>query len=163
VGSELVIFDVNRLHRLTPFIPAATESPLAQLEASTGLPYRLTVISNRADSDSAQVEERSRAARASTIELRPLQMEWSAGVYSLAHVAIPFAPNDPVYGTGDRPQGAYRGLPLGALQPRGETHLLTVPLGNLMRLRHNPFITYLEQRIIEDIDRLLPRDGNEEP
>lgn len=29
VGSELVIFDVNRLHRLTPFIPAATESPLA--------------------------------------------------------------------------------------------------------------------------------------
>jgi alpha-beta hydrolase superfamily lysophospholipase len=161
VGSELVIFDVNRLHRLTPFIPAATESPLAQLEASTGLPYRLTVISNKADSDSAQVEERSRAPHASAIELSPLQMEWPVGVYSLAHVAIPFAPNDPVYGTGDHPQGAYRGLPLGALQPRGETHLLTVPLGNLMRLRHNPFITYLEQRIIEDIDRLLPRDGNE--
>jgi alpha-beta hydrolase superfamily lysophospholipase len=161
-GSELVIFDVNRLHRLTPFIPAATDSPLAQLEASTDLPYRLTVISNAAD-DAARVEERSRAPRASTTESRPLQVAWPDGVYSLAHVAIPFAPDDPVYGAGDDLQGSYRGLPLGALQPRGETHLLTASLGQLMRLRHNSFFAYVAQRIVEDIDSVLPRDSRGEP
>jgi hypothetical protein len=162
-GSELVIFDVNRLHRLTPFIPAATESPLEQLEASGDLPYRLTVITNAADSDSAQVEARSRAPRTSTTESSPLQMAWPRGVYSLAHVAIPFATDDPVYGSGDEEQYDYRGLPLGALQPRGETHLLTAPLGQLMRLRHNPFFAYVEQRVIEEIDSVLPHDRRGEP
>jgi hypothetical protein len=78
-------------------------------------------------------------------------------------VAIPFAPDDPVYGVSDDPQGPYQGLPLGALQPRGETRLLTAPLGQLMRLRHNPFFTYVAQRIVEDIDSVLPRDSGREP
>ena len=154
-GSELVIFDVNRLDRLTPFIPAATESPLEQLEASGDLPYRLTVITNAADSDSTQVEARSRAPRTSTTESNPLQMTWPDGVYSLAHVAIPFAPDDPVYGASDDPQGRYHGLPLGALQPRGESHLLTAPLSQLMRLRHNPFFSYVERRIVDEIDNAM--------
>ena len=160
-GSELVIFDVNRLHRLTPFIPAAGESPLEQLQAGTDLPYRLTVITNAAG-DGAQVQERSRAPRSATTESRPLRMAWPEGVYSLAHVAIPFAPDDPVYGSGEERQGGYQGLPLGALQPRGETRLLTAPLGQLMRLRHNPFFAYLEQRIVEDIDNMLSRDSGGE-
>jgi alpha-beta hydrolase superfamily lysophospholipase len=154
VDSELIIFDVNRFDRLMPFIPAANASPLGQLEASADLPYRLTVITNVA-SDSAQVGERSKAPRSSTIDSRPLQMAWPHGVYSLAHVAIPFAPDDPVYGTGDDQHGSYHGLLLGALQPRGETHLLTAPLGQLMRLRHNPFFAYVEQRIDGGIDQML--------
>jgi len=156
-GSELVIFDVNRLHRLTPFIPAAIESPLEQLEAGTDLPYRLTVITNTAK-DTAQVQERSRAPHSSTTESSTLPMAWPHSVYSLAHVAIPFAPDDPVYGTGDDRQDSYHGLPLGALQPRGETRLLTVSLGQLMRLRHNPFFSYLEQRVAGAVDAVLQRD-----
>ena len=154
VGSELVIFDVNRLHRLMPFIPAATESPLEQLETSTDLPYRLTVITN-ADNDSAKVEERSRAPRSNATESKPLQMAWPRGVYSLAHVAIPFAPDDPVYGIGDDRQGGYLGLPLGSLQPRGETRLLTAPLSQLMRLRHNPFFSYVGQRVAGEIENTM--------
>jgi hypothetical protein len=38
---------------------------------------------------------------------------------------------------------------MGALQPRGETHLLIAPVGQLMRLRHNPFFAYVERRVIE--------------
>jgi hypothetical protein len=90
-------------------------------------------------------------------------MAWPRGVYSLAHVAIPFAPDDPVYGTGDGQQGHYHGLPLGALQPRGETHLLTAPLSQLMRLRHNPFFAYVEQRIVGEIDQALQRDSRGRP
>ena len=154
VGSELVIFDVNRLHRLTPFIPAAVESPLDQLESGTDLPYRLTVITN-AESDSVQVEERSRAPHSDATESTALQMAWPGSVYSLAHVAIPIAPDDPVYGTGADRQGGYHGLPLGSLQPRGETRLLTVSLSQLMRLRHNPFFGYMEQRVAGEIDNTM--------
>ena len=113
------------------------------------------MITNAADSDSTQVEERSRAPRSSTTESNPLQMTWPDGVYSLAHVAIPFAPDDPVYGAGDDPQGRYHGLPLGALQPRGESHLLTAPLGQLMRLRHNPFFSYVERRVVDEVDNAM--------
>jgi alpha-beta hydrolase superfamily lysophospholipase len=154
VGSELVIFDVNRLDRLTPFIPAANASPLKQLEASTDLPYRLTVITNAAG-NSAEVAENTRAPRSSETVSSPLQLWWPRGVYSLAHVAIPFAPDDPVYGTGKGEQDSYHGLPLGALQPRGETHLLTAPLSQLMRLRHNPFFDYVEWRVGVEIDNAL--------
>jgi len=153
-GSELVIFDVNRMHRLIPFIPAATESPLEQLEASTDLPYRLTVITNAA-SDTAQLEERSRAPRSGETRSRPLSLAWPHGVYSLAHVAIPFPSDDPVYGTGKSGRGNYQGLPLGALQPHGETRLLTASLSQLMRLRYNPFFTYVEQRVVGEIDNAM--------
>ena len=162
VDSELVVFDVNRSDQLTPFIPASNASPLERLEASADLPYRLTVITNVA-SDSAQVGERSKAPRSSIIDSRPLQMAWPHGVYSLAHVAIPFAPDDPVYGTGDDQHGSYHGLLLGALQPRGETHLLTASLGQLMRLRHNPFFAYVEQRIDGEIDQMLQRSSRAYP
>lgn len=147
-GSELVIFDVNRVDRLAAFIPAVRELPLDQLEASADLPYRLTVITNVA-TDSEQVAQHTQAPRSNTIESTPLQLTWPRGAYSLTHVAIPFSPDDPVYGADDSPQGSYRGLPLGALQPRGETHLLTAPLSQLMRLRHNPFFAYIEQRLSE--------------
>jgi alpha-beta hydrolase superfamily lysophospholipase len=154
-GSALVIFDANRVDRLTPFIPAASESPLERLEASTDLPYRLTVITNIAK-HAAQVQEKSRAPRSGATESRPLPMAWPRGVYSLSHVAVPFAPDDPVYGSsGDARKNDYDGLPLGALQPRGETRVLTVPLSELMRLRHNPFYAYVEQRVSDEIETVL--------
>jgi len=154
VGSELIIFDVNRFDQLAPLIPAANESPLQRLEARADLPYRLTVITN-VSGDSQQVVQRTKALRSTTIDSGPLQMEWPLNVYSLTHVAIPFAPDDPVYGTGDDRQGPYRGLPLGSLQPRGETHLLTAPLSQLMRLRHNPFFAYVAHRVVGEMDKAL--------
>jgi len=45
----------------------------------------------------------------------------------------------------------------GRLQPRGETHYLTVPLSQLMRFRHNPLFAYVEQRILSVIDQVLGR------
>jgi hypothetical protein len=57
----------------------------------------------------------------------------------------------------------YIGLPLGRLQPRGESYLLTAPLSQIMRLRHNPFFGYLKQRIVMEIDHLLMREKKENP
>jgi len=98
--SELIIFDVNRADQIEPLIPAANKNPLQQLETRTDLPYRLTVITNVAG-DSSQLTQRSKAPRSNTVNDKPLQMAWPRNVYSLSHLAIPFAPDDPVYGIGD--------------------------------------------------------------
>ena len=156
-SSELVVFDVNRFDQLAPFIPAAIDAPLERLEARSDLPYRLTVITNVAQ-DSELVAQRTKAPRSNTINSTALSFAWPRGVYSLSHVAIPFSPDDPVYGAGQRTTSTYEGLPLGTLQPRGETRLLTVPLSQLLRLRHNPFFTYLERRVMAEIDDTLRRD-----
>lgn len=150
-GSELVIFDINRLDLLSSFIPKAKKVPLDLLEARTDLPYRLTVITNTAG-DTRQVASRTRATRSADVHSTVLDMEWPISVYSLTHVAIPFSPDDPVYGSGANAGDSYHGLTLGALEPRGETSLLTAPLSQLMRLRHNPFFPYLERRIIMEIE-----------
>ena len=88
-------------------------------------------------------------------------MAWPPDVYSLTHVAVPFAPDDPVYGRGENINGTYRGLPLGSLKPHGETHLLTAPLSQLMRLRHNPFFGYLEHRVEMEIEDVLGGDARQ--
>jgi hypothetical protein len=63
-------------------------------------------------------------------------------------VAIPFPVDDPLYGLepGVTPYGSRR---LGALSPRGEKAVLTVPVDTLMRVMSNPFYPYLERRLLE--------------
>jgi hypothetical protein len=101
------------------------------------------------------VAAHSRAAHSTTSESTPLNLEWPANVYSLSHVAIPFAPDDPIYGDGSVASETYRGLRLGALQPRGETSVLAVSMSQAMRLRHNPFFSYEEERIRGLIDDVV--------
>ena len=150
-GNELVIFDVNRADRLKPFYPAGDAASLERLENRSDLPYRLTIITN-ATPDSPSLARRTRAPRSQVVATTDLDLVWPPGVYSLSHVAIPFSPDDPVYGSVENPGGAYRGLPFGRLQPRGETHYLVAPLSQLMRLRHNPFFAFIEQRLVAKID-----------
>ncbi len=152
--SELVIFDVNRFDPLVPFIPVANASPLLKLKANADLPYRLTVITN-VSGVSQEVAEKTKPPHTAAINTRLLGMTWPPGVYSLSHVAIPFSPDDPVYGNGRAVGTEYQGLPLGALSPRGETRLLIAPVDQLMRLRYNPFFSYIEARVEEEISESL--------
>ena len=149
--SELVIFDVNRSNAFAGFMPATKEEPLEKLEASAERSYRLAVIGNVAP-NSTFVAARSRAAHAHESVSTPLGLEWPPNVYSLSHVAIPFAPDDPIYGTAAVASPTYSGLRLGALQPRGETSVLTVSSSQILRLRHNPFFAYIQQRLDASID-----------
>ncbi len=155
-GNELVIFDVNRHDQATAFYPSGDAATLDALEKRSDLPYRLTIIANAAP-DSSHVAQRTKEPRSSDVNTSALDMAWPPSVYSLAHVAIPFAPDDPVYGSEKDPDGVYKGVPIGSIQPRGETHYLTVPLSQLMRLRHNPFFTYVEKRVTAGIDDVLEK------
>jgi hypothetical protein len=85
--------------------------------------------------------------------VRPLGLQWPAGVYSLSHVAVPFPADDWVYGR--PPEGAVgHGVQLGLVEARGERDLLRVPASQLIRLRANPFWGYVEERIRGAVDEL---------
>jgi hypothetical protein len=145
--SELVIFDINRDARIRDFFRTDPADRLRALTGRTSTPYRLTAISN-VDPATDELEEWSRPAGAADPIITPLDLAWPPGFYSLSHVALPFPPDDPIYGS---IPGANRGwgIQLGALEPRGERGLLTLPAGQFNRLRSNPFFAYIEGRLTE--------------
>jgi hypothetical protein len=67
-------------------------------------------------------------------------------VLSLSHVALPFAPGDPLYGR--YPRAEEDVLFLGEMSLRGERGLIAVPADWLLRMRYNPFHAFLEQRVL---------------
>jgi hypothetical protein len=154
-ASELVLFDVNGEGFLRDFARRDARPVLNALWEDASLPFRLTVVGNRSD-DSREVVARTKAARSMEVETRELGMEWPEGVYSLSHVALPFPPDDPVY-------GAKGGL--GGLAMRGEKRVLLVSAEFLMRLRFNPFFAYLKARmegLAEELERGARGDGGDD-
>jgi hypothetical protein len=99
----------------------------------------------------------TKAAGSQSVTVTNLNMTWPPGVYSLSHVAMPFSPDDPIYGSLENPGSPHKGLPIDRLQPRGETEYPTAPLSQLMRLRHNPFFAYVEQRVLSFIHQVPGR------
>jgi hypothetical protein len=110
------------------------------------LPFDLTVITNQSP-DTRKVHALQKKAGKGGVFPAPLALSWPGGVYSLSHVAPPFPPSDPLYGS--RQEDGGRPATLGSLEPRGEKGLLRVGIADLMRLRYNPFYAYLEARIME--------------
>jgi hypothetical protein len=146
-GSELVVFDVNRSTNVRPFLKRREESRLRELLPRRSRRYSLSVVTNAAPGTSNVAEERT-AAGAEVGEVRSLGLSWPDGVYSLSHVALPFAPDDPLFGNESAHASDFP-VRLGTLQPRGERALLTVPVEQLMRLTWNPFFPFLEERVRE--------------
>jgi len=145
--NELVVFDINRQARMRDFFRTDPAGRLRALTERDTTPFRLTVISNMDETTDA-LEEWSRPGGADKPIITDLELEWPRGFYSLSHVAVPFAPDDPIYGS--LPNSGERfGIQLGMLEPRGEKGLLSVPAGQFNRLRSNPFFRYIEQRLIE--------------
>ena len=141
-GSELVLFDVNRSRVMAPMLrPAATNWPRQVLQQPRN--YTLTVL-GATSQDDANVLARSRAAHANAIAAQPIGMAYPLEVYSLSHVALPFADDDPLYGLHPSGQG---GLRLGAIAVRGERNALLVSQDALSRLGSNPFHAYMLSRI----------------
>jgi alpha-beta hydrolase superfamily lysophospholipase len=144
-GSELVLFDINRLSGLEPFIKPADSHLLRTLVHPEPRRYHLALVTN-VNRNTLDVMERRIAAGERNITERPLGVAWPDEVFSLSHVALPFPPDDPVYGTSET-RAAAGMLRLGALSPRGERAVLTVPVDQLMRISSNPFFAHMADRI----------------
>ena len=74
-------------------------------------------------------------------------------VFSLSHVALPFPPDDPLYGSSPPEKSGQ--LFLGSQALQGERGLLKISGDYLLRLRHNPFYDYLQRRTLNWISREL--------
>ena len=123
---------------------------LERIRAAPRLPFRLTLVANR-DPASAEIAAYTREAGTRETTRVDLPLRWPRGVLSVGHVALPFADDDPVYGLAPKANGQPE-YPLGALTVRGEAGTLVVPLGNLARLRSNPFFSVIRDRIIASIE-----------
>jgi len=150
-GSELVLFDINRLSGMEPFIEAAAATTLSRLTDASPRRYGRSLVTN-ADQDSLEVVERSIRPDRTEIVTRPLGLAWPPEMFSLAHIALPFTLDDDVYGRNPRPS-SFDVVRLGTLSPRGERAVLTVPLETLMRASCNPFFPYLAARLTAWVGR----------
>ena len=144
---ELVVFDINRFAATTILLNQDPGPFTRRLIADENLPFGLTLVAN-AQADSRSVTSYYKApfaAGASRVE--SLDTSWPPGVFSLSHVALPFPPDDPLYGQ-ERPED--RGeIFLGQQALQGERGVLKIPGDFLLRLRHNPFYDYLQTRVLD--------------
>jgi alpha-beta hydrolase superfamily lysophospholipase len=146
-ANELVLFDINRVANLEPFVQPSDLTLIAQLFERRARPYRVTIVSN-ARPDALDVAARDVAPGTLTPVDRALPLAWPREIFSLSHVALPFPTDDPLYGYAAtaQPDGP---VALGLLSPRGERAVLTVPIEVLMRVSSNPFFPYITERITE--------------
>jgi len=148
-GSELVLFDLNRAAAVSPLLRDAAESVLSRILPAPPPPYRTVIVTNAA-ADRYDVVERVIEAGAVDEQVRPLELAFPTGIFSLSHVALPFPINDSLYGLAPEP-GEDFGIHLGALAPRGERGVLIVNLDALLRVSSNPFFPYMLDRIEQTI------------
>jgi alpha-beta hydrolase superfamily lysophospholipase len=152
---ELVLFDVNR-SATTSMMLVSDPGPLTmRLLADDSLPFALTLITNAGPRTRAVVARRKAPFSAEPSAEEPLGLEWPRGVLSLSHVALPIAPDDPLYGR--RPPADEAALFLGDIAVRGERGLVVLPASWLLRMRYNPFYEVLEQRVLEWFDVARPQ------
>ncbi len=145
--NELVLFDVNR-RAAKAMLMVANPGPLTnRLHGEADLPFAITFVTNESAESSTVVARRRRAFVADASALEPLDAAWPAGVVSLSHIALPFPPDDPLYGR-DAPSDPTR-LFLGDFAIRGERGLLALSPEWLLRMRYNPFYDFGERRVLE--------------
>ncbi len=139
---ELVLFDVNRFYEAQGLI-----SKPINLDALTSGPpraYSVGIVTNRDASTFAAVL-RSRAAGETEATTTELGLSWPDEVYSLSHIALPFSPDDALYG--DDPNSENPGIRLGRLALHGENGALSIPPTMMTRQRWNPFHSFMVDRI----------------
>jgi hypothetical protein len=155
-GHELVLFDINRLSVVQPMLVADPAPLTRRLLAQSQRPFALSLITN-ASPQTLQVEERRVPANATQATERQLGLAWPRNVFSLSHVALPFPPDDPLYGY--EAERSTTHIQLGSIEIRGENGVLNVPGWMLTRQRSNPFHGYMLERIEEFVLPAQPATG----
>lgn len=146
-GHELVLYDINRFALDAPLVVADAGELTERLLADATLPFAVTFIHNL-DADTRQVmAEHKPPFTAGFTSSNPLAAPWPDEVIALSHIALPFPPDDPLYGR--YPPEDTRQVFLGQLAIRGENGVLKLPGNWLLRQRHNPFYDFQQSRILD--------------
>jgi len=147
-GHELVLFDLNRRAGIEQILRWQPDAMIDALRQAPGTTYAFSLVTNES-AHSSQVVVRHWHPGSGTIDEEALGLAWPDGVYSLSHVALPFPPDDPLYG--GYPKAAGPGIQLGNIALRGERGALLISDSAMLRLRWNPFYSYLEDRALQFI------------
>ena len=144
-GSELVLYDRNRAAEVGPLVRHTSTGLLDEFNPASTRNYSFTLVTG-SGADAAISEAHSWPARGATRVVEPVGSNYPADMYSLSHVALPFPPDDALYGRQPRPGENY-GVQLGNVAVRGERGTLVVGVETLMRAMYNPFLGYQLDRI----------------
>ena len=142
-NHELVVFDLNRTEGIEHLFTNDPKNEIETLLGDSTLPFTLTVITNR-NPGTSEIAVRNNKADTETAEKSTPALSWPQGIYSLSHVALPFPPDDPLYGGPDAMQSP--GITLGNVALRGEKGALKVSARDMLRQRWNPFYSFIEER-----------------
>ena len=150
--NELVLFDINRNAAIKSTLLVTDPGPLTRrLMADPDLPFAVTFITNENLHGTSVVAQHKAPYSLQAKSVENLEVSWPRDVVSLSHVALPFPPDDPLYGQYPPPNNDL--VYLGNLAFKGEQGLLKLPPQWLLRMRHNPFYTYLQKRTVQWIDQ----------
>jgi len=145
-GHELVVFDVNRNKMLSSLIARGPTKEFDALVSAPALPFRLAIVGS-ASERTRDVDLWVREAGKREAVAMPTGLAWPDNVFSLGHLAVPMPVDDPMYGLEPRTAPDGLAIPLGRGAPLGEAGALTIGLGQLARLRSNPFFPVIVERI----------------
>lgn len=146
-GHELVIFDLNRGPSIKHILSDDAVKNLVGRLKGVSQTFTLTVLTNR-DANNLSVPTimiHRRLANQTHIDVTDSGMVWPKDLFSLSHIALPFPPTDPIYGSGDDGKT----ITLGNLALRGERGAILIPPGDMLRQRWNPFYPWLARRAHE--------------
>jgi len=156
--NELVLFDVNRFAAKSSLLVDDPGPLTNRLMADDSLPFGVTLISNR-DTNTRDVVARYKAPLSANVTEHELNgLAWPSDVFSLSHIALPFPPDDPLYGS--NPPVGDDSLHLGDIPIRGERDLNKIPGEWLLRMRYNPFYDVLETRVLDWLNNVGSQRNN---
>lgn len=144
--NALVVFDVNQAVLAQGLIKNSGEKFKARIFETGPLPFGVELVTNITQTQNNIRLVLKKAGQSDTI-WKQLPFSWPKEIYSLSHVALPFSPDDPIYG--NSPLSTAGHIVLGNISVRGEKHVFVIPDQNMMRLRHNPFFPFLKNRILK--------------
>ncbi|MBT8428901.1 MAG: lysophospholipase [Gammaproteobacteria bacterium] len=159
-GHELVLFDINRVTDMEALMKRDPDDVIQAVKQGSGQTFTLSVVANETE-QSREVIMVTKSPGNEVPTFSRLGLSWPDDVYSLAHVALPFPPNDPVYGGPSA--GKSPGIRLGNIALRGERGALEVAASDMLRLRWNPFYAFVEARLLEFVGLGDPQESVQQP
>lgn len=152
-GHELVLFNINTRAEIESLMKWSPSKMLAALQKNPGNTYILSLVTNKDGIDREVIYARKAPGADESVDT-DLGLSWPDDIYSLTHVALPFPPDDPLYGESSNSNSP--GIHLGDIAMRGERGVLHIPPGEMLRLRWNPFYSFLEEKILESFNLDAP-------
>ena len=144
-NHELVLFDINRQFETAALVKRDPRTVFRPMLEKVDRHFDLTVVTNESEGSPRVIARKRVRGKEDYSALTHLD-SWPLDIFSLSHVALPFSPDDPIYG--GRAERGDAGIHLGSMALRGEHGVLQMSGTDLLRLRWNPFFDYVQSRTL---------------